>query len=418
MVSPSAALQRHALETSVFFASDYDQVPKPSAASVRARVLEQARFGHVREREAAVRATKRETALIEAAKSAQRLALPAPETATAAATPSEAPAVAAAEEPGTMDGESVALINLPVDPLSGKMRARDAEKPRWHAPWRIRSVLAGHQGWVRCVDVDVSNEWFATGAADRTVKFWDLASGQLKMTFVGHTHTVRAVKVSTKRPYLFSAGEDKKVICWDLETNQCARTYHGHLSGVYALGVHPDLDIIATGGRDAAVHVWDVRQRKQIYTLTGHRGDVLSILMQSTEPQLVSGAADAHVRLWDLRKGKTRTVLTHHKKSVRALAWNPQEYTFASASTDNVKVWQCPDGVFLRNVNMPIGVKNALAINDDGVMAVGTDVGKLRLFDWSTGYMFQEADSPPQPGSLASEASILAACFDRTVPLL
>ncbi len=39
-----------------------------------------------------------------------------------------------------------------------------------HAPWKLMRVIPGHQGWVRAVAVDVSNEWFATGSADRTIK--------------------------------------------------------------------------------------------------------------------------------------------------------------------------------------------------------------------------------------------------------
>ncbi len=45
--------------------------------------------------------------------------------------------------------------------------------------------------WVRCVAVDPGNEWFATGSADRTIKIWDLASGQLKLTLTGHIEQVR-----------------------------------------------------------------------------------------------------------------------------------------------------------------------------------------------------------------------------------
>ena len=31
-------------------------------------------------------------------------------------------------------------------------------------------VISGHLGWVRSVAVDPSNEWFATGSGDRTIK--------------------------------------------------------------------------------------------------------------------------------------------------------------------------------------------------------------------------------------------------------
>lgn len=34
----------------------------------------------------------------------------------------------------------------------------------------VCQVISGHQGWVRCVDVEPGNEWFVTGAADRMIK--------------------------------------------------------------------------------------------------------------------------------------------------------------------------------------------------------------------------------------------------------
>lgn len=43
-------------------------------------------------------------------------------------------------------------------------------EPQWHAPWELSAVVSGHLGWVRCIAFDPSNEWFATGSADRTIK--------------------------------------------------------------------------------------------------------------------------------------------------------------------------------------------------------------------------------------------------------
>jgi pleiotropic regulator 1 len=43
-------------------------------------------------------------------------------------------------------------------------------KPTWHAPWKLYRVIAGHTGWVRTVDVEPNNEWFATGGGDRIIK--------------------------------------------------------------------------------------------------------------------------------------------------------------------------------------------------------------------------------------------------------
>ena len=30
-------------------------------------------------------------------------------------------------------------------------------KPEWHRPWKLMRVIAGHKGWVRCIDIDPSN---------------------------------------------------------------------------------------------------------------------------------------------------------------------------------------------------------------------------------------------------------------------
>ena len=63
-------------------------------------------------------------------------------------------------------------------------------RPVWHAPWKMYRVCAGHLGWVRSLAFDPGNEWFVTGSADRTIKVWDLASGELKLTLTGHIEQV------------------------------------------------------------------------------------------------------------------------------------------------------------------------------------------------------------------------------------
>lgn len=144
---------------------------------------------------------------------------------------------------------------------------------------------------------------FASGAADRTIKIWDLAKASvgaadaLKLTLTGHISPVRGLAFSERQPYLFSAGEDKMVKCWDLETNQVVRDYHGHLSGVFALKLHPTLDLLVTGGRDAVARVWDIRTKTQVHVLGGHENTVGAILARSTDPQVITGSYDTTVKL-------------------------------------------------------------------------------------------------------------------------
>jgi len=288
------------------------------------------------------------------------------------------------------------------------------KKPKWHPPWKLKSVISGHLGWVRSIAVEPGNEWFCTGAADRTIKLWDLASGTLKVTLTGHIATVRGLVVSDRHNYLFSCGEDKMVKCWDLEQNKAIRYYHGHLSGVYSLSMHPKLDILVTGGIDSTVRVWDIRTKNEIHVLTGHTNTITSVVTQSVDPQIISGSEDSTVKLWDLGMGKTISTLTHHKKGIRASLIHPTEFTFATASADNIKKWKLPAGDFISNFSGHNSIINTIALNQENVLVSGADNGSMVFWDWNTGYPFQKLDTIVQPGSLESEAAIFASTFDKS----
>ncbi|CAN6676014.1 unnamed protein product [Malus baccata var. baccata] len=251
--------------------------------------------------------------------------------------------------------------------------ARNWPRPVWHSPWKIYRVISG--------------------SADRTIKIWDVASGTLQLSLTGHSGQIRSLVV--------------------------IRSHHGHLSGVYSMALHPTLDVLVTGGRDSVCRVWDVRLKNvQVHALTGHEDAVCSLLTLPTDPQVISGSHDTTVKLWDLRKGKTFSTLTHHKKSVRAMTHHPKldrGNCFTSASTNTIKKFNLPRGEFLHNMlSQQKSIINAMAVNEDGVMATGGDNGSLWFWDWKSGHNFQQSQTIVQPGSLESEAGIYALCYDVT----
>lgn len=332
-----------------------------------------------------------------------------------------------AQAPVDQSGASMSLVKRAPGPTAGgaggenqpksliqRPSATKQQKPDWHPPWKLMRVISGHLGWVRSLAVEPNNEWFVSGAGDRTIKIWNLATGTLRLTLTGHISTVRGLAVSPRHPYLFSCGEDKMVKCWDLETNKVIRHYHGHLSGVYTLALHPRLDLLVTGGRDGVARVWDMRTRSNVHVLAGHKGTVADVKCQEADPQVISGSLDSTVRLWDLAAGKSMGVLTHHKKGVRNIATHPREFTFASASTGSIKQWKCPEGDFMQNFEGHNAIVNTLAVNEDNVLFSGGDNGSMSFWDWKTGYRFQSIDTTAQPGSLDAEAGVMASTFDRT----
>lgn len=103
---------------------------------------------------------------------------------------------------------------------------------------------------------------------------------------------------------------------------------------------------------------------------------------------MISGSFDNTAILWDIIGGKAIKTITNHKKAVRSMAIHPTEYTFVTAAADNIKVFKCPDGEFLRNVSGHNSIINSIDINDHNVMASAADNGSLFFWDWKSGYNF------------------------------
>ena len=106
--------------------------------------------------------------------------------------------------------------------------------------------------------------------------------------------------------------------------------------------------------------------------------------------------------------------MTHHKKGVRALALHHDEYSFASAGSDKIRIWKCPEGDQLRTIPEHNAVINSLALNTDNVLVSGGDNGSLQFHDWGSGHMFQNIKTTVQAGSLSCEAGIFDIKFDRS----
>lgn len=319
--------------------------------------------------------------------------------------------------PATSKHNQYRIAPVPVideRPERGRERPSAAVDPIPHRTWHNYQTVSGHAAWVTSVAVDPSNEFLATGSLDKTIKFWDLATLNLKMTLTGHIGGVQDLTISQRNPYLYSCCDAKQVLCWDLTRNTIVRSFHGHHSGVYSVALHPTLDILVSGGRDSVARVWDIRTRQEVFVLEGHDMTVFDVVVQQEQPNVVTASADATVRTWDLRMGRCRDVLTRHKKGVRALLVHPSEWCFVSASRDAMFRWTGEGAALGAGFDDHREIINALCINEDNVMVSAGDEGTLRFWDWASGKCFQEAKTIAMPGSIESELGILDCAFDMT----
>ncbi|KAJ7456465.1 WD40-repeat-containing domain protein [Mycena latifolia] len=160
-------------------------------------------------------------------------------------------------------------------------------------------VLEGHTKAVTALYFE--DDCLVTGASDKTLRQWDLTTGQCVMTmdilwaishpqrnpggmlpnnmFSGAAASVGTFAVPTP-PYADGS--------WDM--------YEDFVGGVQFWGYG-----LVSGSGDGAVRMWDMRTGQAHRTLLGHSAPVTCL--QFDEIHIASGSLDKTIRIWDLRTG-------------------------------------------------------------------------------------------------------------------
>ncbi len=202
-------------------------------------------------------------------------------------------------------------------------------------------VLAGHGGRILCVETAWHGDRILSGAADRTVKLWDLASqsgGRCLQTMHGHSAWVTHCRY-WGRNTIISASSDRSIALWDTRSGSSPenvlRYHNGPISDLYLESRTSFW--MASAGADGTVATWDFRMMKN---LSGDADETMGrmpyptrspsaqmthmgknagpILLQKgisarnslTKQSIMSATIDNRIREWDPLSGQ---LLTEHK---------------------------------------------------------------------------------------------------------
>jgi WD40 repeat protein len=103
------------------------------------------------------------------------------------------------------------------------------------------------------------------------VRVWDLATGRRKCGGSGATRIrVLSVAVTPDGKYVVSGSWDKTVRLWELATGQEVRRFTGHENWVLSVAVTPDGKYVVSGSWDKTVRLWDLATGKEVRRFTGH----------------------------------------------------------------------------------------------------------------------------------------------------
>lgn len=147
----------------------------------------------------------------------------------------------------------------------------------------------------------------------------------------GHANYVTAF--SFYRNNVVSGAADNTLRVWNVNREDSLHTLEGHAGAISAVYFN-ELRIVSASA-DATVRVWDTATGAPTNTLH-HDRSVECVLFE--EARIISGGSDRRIKLWDLRSGQTTsTYAGHNAPVVQVLAAGAN---FVSRGLDNTQLWR------------------------------------------------------------------------------
>jgi len=247
-------------------------------------------------------------------------------------------------------------------------------------------VLKGHKGWVRSVVFHpTKSNILASGAADHSVRLWNLETGDVQI-LIGHTDWVRSVVFSPDGSVVASAGSEGKVILWELATGKIIKSFDGHTDWIWSICFSNTGDHIISGSNDNTVRISHI-QTGTVQILSHQNNRIKTVAYSPLGEFIVCGGSDNHIYVWNAKTGELMHILKGHNNHIWCLKFsNNGKYLFSGSKDKTITIWDVNDW----SVNKVLSGQNGYitsidsSLSENILVSGGTDQ-MLRLWDIQTG---------------------------------
>ncbi|EPY51277.1 fungal protein [Schizosaccharomyces cryophilus OY26] len=212
-------------------------------------------------------------------------------------------------------------------------------------------VYKGHTGPVTCCQVqslmdDNQDRFLYTGSWDKTIKRWNVRSGECVETLVGHGDYVKSLLLFEEEGLLISGSVDTTLGVWDTtaQPNRLLYQLAGHSRGIEKIVRQPGTNVFWTCGSESSIRRWEIRrdggQSLDEEGFWGHQSNVYSLMFEPEDSEsLWTASADKTVRQWSIYEGLHEETRFEHPDFCTDVLVLSDGNICTACRDENVRLW-------------------------------------------------------------------------------
>ena len=189
----------------------------------------------------------------------------------------------------------------------------------WDKEYKQKSTHKGKCSYFKLIKLSSGGIAATTGDPDNSVEILE-NNLELLSIFRGHTYPIYDICNMGERNIITGSG-DKTMRIWDIRSGECSQILKGHTKDVNCVHLHSKSGYLLTGSNDQTVRIWDITNTPQSYKEIDkilHKGmnNYVQDLVELDEGRMLSicgsgfhlGQAEIGVKVWELRGKETATI--------------------------------------------------------------------------------------------------------------
>lgn len=191
---------------------------------------------------------------------------------------------------------------------------------------------------VYCLAFNASGTQLGVGSGDHSGRVWDLDDkgmpGQSRL-LKGHAGPVLGISFGPNGTTVVTASADRSLKVWNPATGEILRSFSHHTEGLQTVVFRPAVDpagpaVCASGGEDRTVRIWQPEIGRMVRIVRQHAGSIQALAWSRDGGSLFSAGREGIIRHID---GASDAILSEWKASdhwIYCLALSPDGTVLAS----------------------------------------------------------------------------------------